>query len=94
VRICSGAQFGANDVDLTEFGLVRILRDAREVLDGSTSMPGVFDAEPFDQADFRSGLIAKVLAAGTADRDDVCGHGQSANGSNATMISCRRSGKS
>ena len=58
MRICSGAQFGVNDVDLTEIRLVRILRDAREALDGSTSMLGAFDAEPFDQADFRTGLLA------------------------------------
>jgi hypothetical protein len=52
VRICSDAQFHVNDVDLTEFRLVRILRDASEVRDNSTSMRGAFDAEPFDQAHF------------------------------------------
>lgn len=87
-------QFGVNEVDLTEIRLVRVLRDAREVLDGSASMRVTFDAETFDQANFWFGLLDEVVAAGAADREDGCGHGRSANGSNATMMSCRRSGRS
>jgi hypothetical protein len=85
-------QLGVDKVDLTEIGLVRVLRDAGEMLNGDARMRVAFNAESFKQTDLELRLLAEPVAAIAADGDNGRGQGALTTGSNATAMSGRRNG--